>query len=89
MIASCTRVPKAALFSKPILVSDKYLMGQRVREYGVGAVVSESDIESVILGLTQLMANPVPAKNFENYATIYSTQALYAKLDQTLMSLIN
>lgn len=80
---------KAALFSKPILVSDEYLMGQRVREYAIGAAVSASDIESVMLGLTQLMNHPVPAKNFENYATVYSKQALSAKLDQTLTSLIN
>jgi len=80
---------KAALFLKPILVSDRYLMGQRVSEYGIGAVVSEEDIESVLLGLTQLMENPIPVKNFENYATVYSTQALSVKLDQTLMSLIN
>jgi hypothetical protein len=80
---------KAALFTKPILVSDRYLMGQRVSEYAIGAVVSESDIENVMLGLTRLMDNPIPAKNFENYATVYSTEALSAKLDQTLMSLIN
>lgn len=40
---SSNLMTKAALFGKPVVVSDGYLMAERVREYVLGAVVPEGD----------------------------------------------
>jgi glycosyltransferase involved in cell wall biosynthesis len=37
---------KAAVFQKPIIVSDGYLMAERVRNYHMGEVVPEGDVEA-------------------------------------------
>lgn len=79
---------KAALFSKPIVVSKNYLMGQRVNQYKIGCAVSETDVDDVLNAMDWLIAHPVSADNFKNYAAVYSTQALAEKLDQSLMSVI-
>jgi hypothetical protein len=79
---------KAALFSKPIVVSKNYLMGQRVDQYKIGCSVSETDVSEALNAIDWLVTNPVSADNFKNYAAVYSTQALTEKLDQCLMSVI-
>ena len=79
---------KAALFSKPIIVSDRYLMGQRVNEYKIGRAVSESDVDEVVTAITSLVKQPIEKANYAKYAAIYSTQALAEKLDQSLQSAI-
>jgi len=79
---------KAALFSKPIVVSKNYLMGKRVNQYKIGCAVSETDVNDVLDAMDWLIAHPVSADNFKNYAAVYSTQALTEKLDQCLMTVI-
>lgn len=75
---------KAALFSRPVIVSNKYLMGQRVNTYKIGLTVPEDSAEETIDGLNWLIANPIPLSNFENYASVYSAQALSIQLEQSL-----
>ena len=36
---------KAAAFERPILAAEGHLMGQRVKQYGVGLTVPENDVE--------------------------------------------
>lgn len=79
---------KAALFSKPILVSNRYLMGRRVDEYKIGMTVSETSVDEVVTAIALLMDQPVPKENYAKYAAVYSTQALAEKLDQSLQRLI-
>lgn len=79
---------KAALFSKPIVVSNRYLMGRRVIEYKIGMTVSETNVEDVSAAITTLMDQPVPNENYAKYAAVYSAQALAQKLDQSLQSVI-
>ena len=80
---------KSALLSKPIIVSDRFLMGQRVNTYKIGVAVSEIDADSAKSGIEWLINNPVPLANFERYADVYSTRALSKKLNESLLKILN
>jgi hypothetical protein len=67
-------ITKASFFHKPILVSNRYLMGRRVDAYKIGASVSEDDLEDVILGLEKLAAINIPAANFDSYNSIFNQE---------------
>ena len=45
---------KASIFQKPIIVSEKYCMGERVREYRLGLTIPEGDIEACVSAIEQL-----------------------------------
>ena len=49
---------KAALLHKPILVSDGHLMAERVRQFSLGAVVPQGDVEALIAVITRLTKDP-------------------------------
>jgi hypothetical protein len=80
---------KSALLSKPIIVSDRFLMGQRVNAYKIGVAVSEIDADEAKLGIEWLINNPIPLANFEHYADVYSTSALAKKLNESLLQIIS
>ena len=44
--SSSNLLAKAALFGKPIVVTDGYCMGERVRTYGTGVTVTENDAQA-------------------------------------------
>lgn len=46
---------KAAVFERPVLVSDGYLMAERVRGYGLGEVVPEGDTEAAVEALVRML----------------------------------
>jgi hypothetical protein len=79
---------KAAEFKKPIIVSKKYLMGERVKRFEIGVLVSETEVNEALEALEWLSTNPIATENFEKYSAVYSTKALAQKLDQSLLSLI-
>jgi glycosyltransferase involved in cell wall biosynthesis len=47
---------KAAIFERPVLVSDGYLMAERVREFQLGEVVPEGDVEAIVQTLERMLA---------------------------------
>lgn len=47
---------KAALLEKPVLVSDGYLMGRLAKEYGLGEVVPEGDMDAIVAALQRMGA---------------------------------
>jgi hypothetical protein len=76
---------KAAAFEKPILVAEGHLMGERVKQYGIGLAVPENDVEQMYMGLQQLRQNQSNLKNnFEAYREDFSAQALGNHLTATL-----
>ncbi len=79
---------KAALLFKPIVVSNRFLMGQRVNKYQIGIAVSETNIESLINGINWLIKNPIPIINFKKYADHYNTKELSNKLIKSLSDII-
>jgi hypothetical protein len=72
---------KAAHFSKPILVSDEFLMGYRVRLYGIGLAVPQDNVRAMLAALEQLAVDPVPPENFAAYRADFSEQAASDSLE--------
>lgn len=75
---------KAASFEKPILVSDRYLLGQRVARYGIGRAVDENDASKILDGMRELVRDPVPADNFAKFLAVFSVEGFSDRLDQFL-----
>lgn len=46
---------KAAVFERPIVVSDGYLMAERVRRYGLGEVIPEGDAGALVAALRRML----------------------------------
>ena len=69
---------KAAYFNKPVIVSDKGLLGRRVREYATGIAVDDNDHISIFRQMMHLLdgldgdAEP----RFEEYARLHSQERL-------------
>ncbi len=49
---------KAAVFQKPIIVSDGFLMAERVRKYQMGEVVPEGDVEATVRAIRKIVKDP-------------------------------
>jgi hypothetical protein len=74
---------KAAVFEKPIVVSDKYLLGQRVRQAEIGIATDEDNPSEILKAMTQLIEQPVPTICYGAYTTKYGSESLAAILDRT------
>lgn len=79
---------KAAAFQRPVIVSNRFLMGKRVKAYRIGAAIAEDMPEAVVAALDELNASPVPAKCFERYAHDFGYPALSRQLDETLLRVL-
>jgi len=75
---------KAAAFGKPILVSDRYLMGETVRRYGLGAAVPEDDTIAILAALERLIQTPPELENFAAYNAAHNEEAMGRALEQFL-----
>jgi glycosyltransferase involved in cell wall biosynthesis len=71
---SSNMLGKTAHFTKPILVSDGFLMGDRVRRYGIGMVVDQDDVQDMLGALERLAKNPVAPEHFAMYRAEFSEQ---------------
>lgn len=80
---------KAASFEKPILVSNRYLLGQRVAHYGIGRAVDENDASNMLEGLYDLVRNPVPTDNFAEFRAAFSVEGFAGRLDRFLCKCIH
>lgn len=81
---SSNMLGKAAHFRKPILVSDRYLLGERVKEYGIGYAVDEDDAASILSGLVNAISNPPSEEGFSRYCADFSTKELALRLENFL-----
>ena len=79
---------KAAVFRRPVIVSNRFLMGKRVRDYCIGAAIAEDAPEAVVAALDELSASPIPASCFERYIQDFGYPALSRRLDETLMRVL-
>lgn len=71
---SSNMLGKAGYFEKPILVSDGFLVAERVRRYGIGIVVPQDDVQAMLGALERLAAEPVPPENFAKYRRDFNEQ---------------
>lgn len=70
---------KAAVFHKPVVVSEGYCMAQRVKQYGLGLTVPEGDVEQSMQALTLLsdageLAQLQLRFDFDGYRRLHSTE---------------
>lgn len=76
---SSNMITKASFFHKPILVSDRYLMGRRVEAYGIGITVPEDDVQKIISGLEKLASENIPSANFDSYNNVFNQEVFGAE----------
>lgn len=81
---SSNMLSKAAHFEKPILVSDGYLMADKVRRYGIGLVVPQDNAQAMLIALERLAAKPVQLENFAAYRAEFNEQAAGNSLEMFL-----
>ena len=79
---------KAAHFTKPILVSDGFLMGDRIRRYGIGIVVDQDDVGDMLSALERLAKNPITPEHFAVYRDDYSEQTAGDSLEDFLSQVL-
>ena len=80
---------KAAVFKKPVIVSDGYVMAERVREYGLGEVVTEGDAEDVAKTLKRMLAegyseNLESRARWDEYHSVHAVERLPECFEQLL-----
>lgn len=78
---SSNLLSKASIFKKPIVVSDRFLMGRRVRQYGIGLAVPEDNPGVLMTALTSLVSSPVPDEKFTRFYEVFGTTAVAERLD--------
>jgi glycosyltransferase involved in cell wall biosynthesis len=80
---------KAAVFRKPIIVSEGYLMAERVRKYQIGEVVPEGDVGATGLAIRGILMKEGVWSNerrpkWEEYHKEHSYQRLEASFTKLL-----
>ena len=81
--SSSNLLTKAAIFQKPIVVSQGYCMGERVHKYGIGLAIPDSDTVACAEAIRQLRTQ-VPPERFANYAQVHSLSRLDAAFTQLI-----
>lgn len=81
--SSSNLLTKAAIFQKPIVVSEGFCMGERVNAYGIGTAVPENDVNACSDALLRLR-HGLPAERFAAYAAAHSP----AQLDNAFAHLL-
>jgi glycosyltransferase involved in cell wall biosynthesis len=82
---SSNTIAKAALYRRPIIVGDGYLMAERVREYSLGEVIPEGDAAEAELAIRRLLMKRDGfgiEKGRKAYLRQHSLEALRAALLQ-------
>ena len=78
---SSNALTKAAVFERPIVVSEGYLMAERVRKYRLGEVVPEGDVGALV-GAIKKMVKPEYGNHlrsqarWEDYRQAHSVERL-------------
>jgi hypothetical protein len=82
---SSNMLAKAAAFGRPILVAEGWLMAQRVKKYGIGIAVNQSNVDSIYRGLLSVFENP-PAKTcYEAYLADFGVDAFESNLQNFVL----
>ena len=79
--SSSNMLTKAAVFKKPVLVSDGYVMAERVRKYETGEVVSEGNIDDIAKAIQRMLADGYcdelkSRAQWEEYHALHSIERL-------------
>ncbi|PDT18297.1 hypothetical protein CO670_02505 [Rhizobium sp. J15] len=82
--SSSNILTKAAEFNIPLLVSDRYMMGQLIREYDIGIAVPEGNSDRILTGLTTAAEREWPSENFQAYVRERSIERLKMVLGEAI-----
>ena len=77
---SSNMLSKAAYFEKPILVSDEFLMGERVQRYKIGQAVKPDDALQIHAGLSLCRQFPPTQHQFATYRQDFSETTMQTAL---------
>ncbi len=80
---------KAALLKKPVIVSDGYLMAERVRHFRMGEVVPQGDVDAIAKAITKITRNPDAwlAENQPRWSD-YIQEHSFARLQEAFQKLL-
>lgn len=79
---SSNMLGKAAHFRKPLLVSDRFIMGERVRRYGLGEAVPEDSPEASLAALDRLQREPLNDVCFDDYLRTHNAEVMGRALER-------
>ena len=85
---SSNMLSKAAFFDKPLMVSDNGLMGKRVKQYGIGVAVPQSDVTKMLESLELLSQIPDFLEKTKKYRDHFSAFIVQQKLNSFLKACI-
>ena len=78
--SSSNRLTKAAIFQKPVIVSDSFLVGEDVRRFHLGVTTDEKNVDSILIDLEKLRTEWGPKEiakaRFRKYAELNSFENL-------------
>lgn len=83
---------KAALLQRPVIVSDAFLMGERVRSYSLGETAQEGNVADLVRCLEKMVEPGYAGRwlsrsRHRDYVTAHSTKALSAAFGTVLNAL--
>ncbi|HDL01817.1 MAG TPA: glycosyltransferase [candidate division Zixibacteria bacterium] len=88
---SSNTLTKAAIFKKPVVVSDGYCMAERVKKYNLGEIISNHDPISYINAFERLLetnevhGNPKNKRQFQEYSKLHSVNSLKRSFEELLL----
>jgi glycosyltransferase involved in cell wall biosynthesis len=86
---SSNTLTKAAAFEKPVIVSDGHIMASRTREFRLGEIIPQDDVDGILQSIGR-MANTAPswrdttAPRWNDYRRLHSFDALKASFARLL-----
>jgi glycosyltransferase involved in cell wall biosynthesis len=83
---SSNLLTKSAIFQKPIIVSNKYCMGERINKYGFGVTMEEGNTNSCVNAIKQIINDEFSIEN--SCFDAYTRQHSFTRLKGSLESLI-
>jgi glycosyltransferase involved in cell wall biosynthesis len=83
---------KAALLRKPVIVSDGYLMAERVRSFRLGVIIPEGDAKAAAAAIRKLSADPLGwvaqnSPDWTGYLKQHSFETLKIAFSEVLRSI--
>lgn len=73
---SSNTLTKAALLERPVIVSNQYLMGERVTAHRLGAAVAPEDVEGILGAVLELRRRQPDDFGFAEYRAAHSLDSL-------------
>lgn len=85
---SSNMMTKAAFLERPLVVSDGYLMAERVRKYRLGAIVPEGSTEDIMRQILHLCEHGGdPEADYRGYYANHSPEALRSVLQKVVAAI--